>query len=121
MVFRRCLGGDGSGFGFGGGGDRSGFRLVVVETNLCLAFCVLFAGFLRRLNTTDLGLEVVWFRFCFRHHCLPCSGGRWLWWWSWDLGVRGDVLVVDVVCDWFSLISDSLTVFQICRDLQDSS
>jgi hypothetical protein len=29
--------------------------------------------------------------------------------------------VVDVVCDWFSLISDSLTVFQICRDLQDSS
>lgn len=31
-----------------------------------------------------------------------------------DLGDRGDVVVVDVVCGWYSLILDSMTVFQIC-------
>jgi hypothetical protein len=41
-------------------------------------------------------------------------------WWSAadvvvrDLGDRGVVVVIDVVCSWFSLILDSLTDFQIC-------
>jgi hypothetical protein len=46
-VFRRCLGGDGSGFSFrGGGGDGSGFRLVVVETNRDFTWfcCLEFSG-----------------------------------------------------------------------------
>jgi hypothetical protein len=32
-----------------------------------------------------------------------CGGGRWLRW-ARDLGDRGDVVVVDAVCDWLSLI-----------------
>ncbi|MCI68622.1 hypothetical protein A2U01_0089883, partial [Trifolium medium] len=28
---------------------------------------------------------------------LSCGGGRWPRWWSWDLGVRGHEVVVDVV------------------------
>jgi hypothetical protein len=43
-----------------------------------------------------------------------------LWWFEQsavevkDLGDRGDVVVVDVVWGWFSLILDSLAVLQIC-------
>jgi hypothetical protein len=36
------------------------------------------------------------------------------------LGDKGDVVVVDAVCDWFSFDTDSLTVLQICFVLQDS-
>jgi hypothetical protein len=39
------------------------------------------------------------------------AGGDWRL--LWDLGDRGYVVVVNVVCDWFYLILDSLTVFQI--------